>query len=99
MAALGFIILNFMLVLTVYNFITKKEDRKSIINGFINQPIQAIFIILWGIFIFMFGWGVLSGGYFSLSLKTPWGKFDTWAIGGIGAFVFFILHIVFDKKR
>jgi len=86
MGLIFFLCFNWLLIVLVVGALKRPGDFKAVAKNWAHRPFMNTFLFVWSSSILVAGWGVLSGGYFSWRVATPWGHIQSWQLGGIVAF-------------
>ena len=87
MGLIFFLGINWLLIMLVASLFKKPGELRVVAKSWVNHPFMSTFLFVWNSSILVAGWGVLTGGYFSWPVFTPWGHLQSWQLGGIVAFV------------
>lgn len=86
MGLIFFLGINWLLIVLGVGLLKKPGKFKAIAKSWVDRPLLNSFLFVWLSSILVAGWGVLTGGYFSWLIATPWGRLQSWQLGGIVAF-------------
>lgn len=88
MGFLAFIVLNALIIAAIYGGVRKPISILEFLREFVRKPFTflAQFIFIGSCLIA--GWGILSGGYLSWPINTPWGAIQSWQLAGIASISF-----------
>ena len=87
MGLIFFIGINWLLILMIVGYVKKPAELRNAARDWVAHPIRNAFLFLWGTSILVAGWGILSGGRLSWLVTTPWGRIQSWQLGGILTFL------------
>lgn len=86
MGLIFFLGINWLLVALVIGLLKKPGELRAVAKSWADHPFMNAFMLVWVSSVLVAGWGVLTGGYFSWPVATPWGHLQSWQLGGIIAF-------------
>lgn len=96
MGLIFFIGLNGLLVAAVLGVLKKPDSLKAAVREWRIRPFFNLFTYVWVTSILVAGWGVLTDGWLSWPVLTPWGPVDSWKLAGIAAFTGLGLFFAFS---
>jgi hypothetical protein len=96
MGLLLFLLINWLVLTTLFTVVKKPSQLKLLAESWIKKPFQNLFLLAWLSAILTAGWEILSGGRMSWPITTPWGLVESWKIGGIASFIGLIILFVYS---
>lgn len=83
MGLIIFVGLNVLVLWWIAALFVVRKQRSDLVAAIKAHPFSHVFLICWMASLFVFGWGVLSMGAWSIAVHTPWGVIQSWQLGGI----------------
>ena len=88
-----------MLVLGLYKFIFRPDERTKLLAEMQHEPIQWIGLAISAVFFIMFFWGILIPPFGFLRVSIVRAHLQVWQLGGIGFFACALIYLIYDEFR